>query len=152
MDYKGIFDGIWSFFGSGTSLQELYINPHLLTPQMWDCLAAAAKWSQDNAHVLQDVHWIGGDPAKEEIYGYAAWAPGKGVITLRNPSPNSQTISIDVQNIFELPEKSSSYFELSSAINKNDASSEMKVQKGKSFTVVLAPFEVKVFDALPMKN
>ncbi|MEO8820344.1 MAG: hypothetical protein ABI374_05865 [Ginsengibacter sp.] len=152
MDFKGISDGIWSFFASGTSLQELYINPHLLTPEMWDCLADAAKWSQENAHILQDVHWIGGDPAKEEIYGYAAWSPVKGVFTLRNPSPNSQSINIDVQKIFELPENSSSYFKLSSAINKNDASSEMKVQKEKSFNVVLAPFEVKVFDALPMKD
>lgn len=152
MDFKGISDGIWSFFGSGTSLQELYINPHLLTHEMWDCLAAAAKWSQDNAKVLQDVHWIGGDPSKEEIYGYAAWSPAKGVFTLRNPSPDSQTINIDVQKIFELPEHSSSYFELSSAINKKDTSSGIKVQKGKSFTIVLAPFEVKVFDALPVKD
>jgi hypothetical protein len=152
MDFKGISDGIWSFFGSGTSLQELYINPHLLTPEMWDCLAAAAKWAEENAKVLQDVHWIGGDPAKEEIYGYAAWSPAKGVFTLRNPSPDSQTINIDVQKIFELPAQIPSYFKLSSAINKNDPSSKMKVQKGKSFTVALAPFEVKVFDAIPLKN
>jgi hypothetical protein len=152
MDLKGISDGIWAFFGSGTSLQELYINPHLLTPAMWDCLAAAAKWSQDNAQVLQDVHWIGGDPAKAEIYGYAAWSPKKSVFTLRNPSPDSQTINIDVQKIFELPENLSSYFKLSSAINKKDASAEMKVQKGKSFVVKMAPFEVKVFDAIPVKD
>lgn len=152
MDMKNVSDGIWSFFASGTSLQELYINPHLLTPEMWDCLAAAAKWAQNNADVLQDVHWIGGDPAKEQIYGYAAWAPGKGVFALRNPSANPQTISIDVQKIFELPENSSSYFKLNNAINKNDTSSKMKAKKGKSFTVVLAPFELKVFDAIPVKD
>ena len=152
MDMKDISDGIWSFFASGTSLQELYINPHLLTPEMWDCLAAAAKWADENARVLQDVHWIGGDPAQEEIYGYAAWAPEKGVFSLRNPSTKSQTITIDLQKIFELPGNSAAYFQLSSAINKNEASSIMKVQKGKSFTVVLAPFELKVFDAVPIKK
>jgi hypothetical protein len=41
---------------------------------------------------------------------------------------------------------------LSSAINKKDASAEMKVQKGKSFVVKMAPFEVKVFDAIPVKD
>lgn len=152
MDMKDISDGIWSFFASGTSLQELYINPHLLTSEMWDCLAAAAKWADENAHVLQDVHWIGGDPAQEEIYGYAAWAPEKGVFSLRNPSTKSQTITIDLQKIFELPGNSAAYFQLSSAINKNEASSIMKVQKGKSFTVVLAPFELKVFNAVPSKD
>ena len=35
-------DEIWTFFGSGTNLQELYISPHLLTPVMWDELASAA--------------------------------------------------------------------------------------------------------------
>jgi hypothetical protein len=152
MDIKDISDGIWSFFASGTSLQELYINPHLLTPAMWDCLAAAAKWANENAHVLQDVHWIGGDPAQEEIYGYAAWAPAKGVFSLRNPSPNSQTISIDVQKIFELPGNSASYFKIMEIVHPENSSSEIKAEKGKVFTIVLAPFELKVFDAVPMKN
>ena len=152
MDFKDIADGIWSFFGSGTSLQELYVNPHLLTPSMWDCLAAAARWSQNNSDVLQDVHWIGGDPAKEEIYGYAAWQPGKGVFTLRNPSTKSQTISIDVQKIFELPENSSSYFTLSDAIHPGNILDKMEVKKGRSFTVTLAPFELKIWDAISVKK
>jgi hypothetical protein len=117
---------------------------------MWDCLAAAAKWSKNNADVLQDVHWIGGDPAKEEIYGYAACSPRKGVFTLRNPSSVSQTISIDIKKIFELPQGSTSYFTLTNAIG--DTSAELKVQKEKSFTIMLLPFELKVFDAIPLRN
>ena len=42
---KSVADEIWSFFGSGTNLQELYITPHVLTSTMWDELAAAAKAS-----------------------------------------------------------------------------------------------------------
>jgi len=119
---------------------------------MWDCLAAAAKWSQNNSNVLQDVHWIGGHPSKEEIYGYAAWQPGKGVFTLRNPSTKSQTISIDVQKIFELPGNSSSYFMLTDAINPGNISGKMEVKKGRSFPVSLAPFELKVYNAIPVKD
>ena len=89
---------------------------------------------------------------QEEVYGYAAWAPDKGVFSLRNPSSKSQTITLDVQKIFDLPENSSSSFKLSSAKNKNDTSSEMKVRKGKSFIITLAPFEVKVFDAFSLKD
>jgi hypothetical protein len=152
MDVKNISDEIWAFFGSGTSLQELYINPHLLTTPMWDCLAAAAIWSQNNADVLQDVHWIGGDPAKEEIYGYASWAPRKGVFTLRNASSKPQTIIIDIQKIFELPENSPSSYELRNAIHPSDIVSKMIVKKRKSFTITLAPFELKVWDAIPVKN
>ena len=152
MDMKNISDGIWSFFASGTSLQELYINPHLLTPAIWDCLASAAKWSDENAHVLQDVHWIGGDPKQQEIYGYAAWNPAKGIFSLRNPSEKLQKIRIDVQKIFELPENANASFKITDAIHPENISSEIKVEKGKTFEVELAPFELKVFDAVPVKR
>ena len=100
---KSVADEIWSFFGSGTCLQELYINPKLLTETMWDELAAAAKWSRANSDVLVDTHWIGGDPGKAEVYGWASWRPGKGILVLRNPSETPQEFSITPQAALELP-------------------------------------------------
>ena len=85
-DEKSVADEIWTFFGSGTNLQELYISPHLLTPTMWDELAAAANWSRANADVLVDTHWIGGDPGVGDVYGWASWQPRGGIVVLRNPS------------------------------------------------------------------
>jgi hypothetical protein len=152
MDMKNVSDGIWSFFASGTSLQEMYINPHLLTPPMWDCLAAAAKWSDDNKDVLKDVHWIGGDPAKEEVYGYASWSPRKGIFSLRNPSPVKKTFNVSLENIFELPATSSSSFELHNAIDPNDEASEKTVQPEKTFIITLAPYELKIWDAMPARD
>ncbi|SPE42168.1 hypothetical protein SBA3_500033 [Candidatus Sulfopaludibacter sp. SbA3] len=67
------------YFGTGTQLQEMYISPNLLSEQNWDDLAEAAKWSRGNAATLVDTHWIGGDPAKLEPYGWAAWSPAKAV-------------------------------------------------------------------------
>ena len=151
-DLKNISDGIWSFFASGTSLQEMYINPHLLTAPMWNCLAEAANWSRENADVLKDVHWIGGNPEKAEVYGYAAWNPRKGVFSLRNPSSHSQTINIDIGKIFELPEGATSYFMLTNAIHPKDTLSSIKARKGKWFSIVLAPYELKVFDAISIKE
>jgi hypothetical protein len=63
-------DEVHSYFGTGTELQEMYITPSLLSPQDWDVLAEAAKWSRANAEVLKDTHWIGGDPARLEVYGW----------------------------------------------------------------------------------
>ena len=152
MDLKNISDGIWSFFASGTSLQELYINPHLLSAPMWDCLATAAKWSHENSDVLKDVHWIGCDPAKGEIYGYASWASRKGIFSLRNPSPVAKTFRVNLKEIFELPEKAASLFDLQNAMNPKDKSSEKKVYSEKSFIVTLAPFELKIWEALPVNT
>ncbi len=152
MDMKNISDGIWSFFASGTSLQEMYINPHLLTAPMWDCLARAARWSNENKDVLMDIHWIGGDPEKGEVYGYAAWNPRKGVFSLRNPSGEQKTFEVNLKKIFDLPSDNKSVFELQNAINENDLSSNEMMNAEESYNVTLEPYELKIWDAVPVKK
>ncbi len=100
---KSVADEIWTFFGSGTCLQELYINPALPTKTMWDELAAAAKWSRANGDILVDTHWIGGNPGKSQVYGWASWQPGKGILVLRNPSDRPQAFEITPKAALELP-------------------------------------------------
>jgi hypothetical protein len=98
---------IRSYFGSGTQLQEMYVTPRLLTPAHWDALAESAKWSRRNASTLVDTHWIGGDPALLQPYGWAAWGARGGIITMRNPSDKVQAMAVDVTEAFELPEGTS---------------------------------------------
>ncbi|MBT8037457.1 MAG: enterotoxin [Verrucomicrobiae bacterium] len=100
---KSIADEVWSFFGSGTCLQELYVNPKLPTERTWDVLAKAAKWSRANRDVLVDTHWVGGNPGKAEVYGWASWRPGKGILVLRNPSDQPQAFKFTPKEAFELP-------------------------------------------------
>jgi hypothetical protein len=95
---------IRSYFGTGTQLQEMYITPRLLTPAHWDALAESAKWSRRNAATLADTHWIGGDPAQLQPYGWASWSPKGGILTMRNPSDKVQAMSVDVSEAFELPD------------------------------------------------
>jgi len=58
---------IRSYFATGTNLQELHIDPSLMSETTWDALAEAAKWSRSNSDVLADTHWVGGDPAQGEV-------------------------------------------------------------------------------------
>jgi hypothetical protein len=104
LNEKSFADEVWTFFGSGTNLQELYINPENLNEAMWDELAAAAKWSRDNSDVLVDTHWIGGDPGEGEVYGWASWRPGKGILVLRNPSGSSKVFTVKLNDALELPD------------------------------------------------
>jgi hypothetical protein len=92
-----------SYFGTGTQLQEMYVTPKLLSRANWDALAESAKWSRRNATTLVDTHWIGGDPALLQPYGWASWSARGGIITIRNPSDKVQPMAIDVQEAFELP-------------------------------------------------
>lgn len=143
MDDAGIADEIWSFFGTGTSLQELYINPHKLNTSNWDVLKDAAAWSQAYAGILSDVHWVGGDPALEAVYGYAAWGNGQGALTLRNPSPQSKTFTVSVRSVFEIPAGQTDSYVFTDA----RTGSQQALYTGKNFTVQLKPFEVKVLSA-----
>ena len=147
MKDKDIADEIWSFFGSGTSLQELYINPHKLNTTNWDCLAAAIKWSRFNADIMADVHWVGGDPAAGDIYGFAAWSPKKAVLTLRNPSNKAKTFRVNVSRVFELPVNSKVNYVF---YNAREAANKSPLFRGNSYSVTLQPFEVMVLNASPV--
>jgi hypothetical protein len=138
-----------SYFGTGTQCQEMYITPSLLSPQNWDDLAEAARWSRDNAGVLRDTHWVGGNPAWLEVYGWAAWSPGKGILTLRNPSNRAQVISIDVQRAFELPAGSPRTYSAKSPWKSDSGKSAITVHAGVPHELQLAPFEVVTLEFTP---
>ena len=143
MDNKNISDEIWAFFGNGTGLQELYVNPHKLSAADWDCIRDASNWSKAHAEQLADIHWIGGDPAKGEVYGYAGWSDKKGVLTLRNPTSQSKTFVVNVKKALDIPNGYGSDYSFYNA----RAKAHTQVYKGETFTIKLAPFEVKVMDA-----
>lgn len=143
MDDKDIADEVWAFFGTGTGLQELYINPHKLNSKAWDCIRDAANWSRANKKQLEDIHWVGGDPEKGELYGYAGWAGKKGVLTLRNPAGHPQAIVINAGEVFEIPggHLSSGYVFYDARKKGNP-----KQYSGGTVTIRLAPYEVKVMN------
>ena len=149
LDTKDIIDEIYSYFGSGTDLQEMYTHPSIMKPKTWDALAEAAKWSRANADVLVDTHWVGGDPAKDEVYGWASWTPRKGILTLRNPDDQAHSMSLDIATVFELPEGAPQNYRLKSPWRDDAQSGAIEVTAGRRHDFQLKPFEVLVFDATP---
>jgi len=140
---------IRSYFGTGTQLQEMYVTPSLLSDTNWDTLAESAKWARANADVLVDTHWVGGDPAKLEVYGWASWASRKGIIVLRNPADRPQEISIDVERVFELPAGAPRVFAARSPWQKDAGSPAVELRAGQPRIFRLQPFEVLTLDAAP---
>ena len=142
MDNKNISDEIWAFFGSGTSLQELYVDPHKLNSVDWDCIRDASNWSKAHAKQLADTHWVGGNPLKGEVYGYAGWADKNGVLSLRNPTAHTQTFIIHTRQVLDIPSSYSANYSFYDA--KTNAKTPLYT--GENFVVKLAPFEVKVLE------
>ena len=141
---------IRSYFGTGTQLQEMYVTPRLLTKENWDTLAESAKWSRRNAATLVDTHWIGGDPAALQPYGWASWTPRGGILTLRNPSDRVQGMLVDAQEAFELPDGAARVYQ---------ARNPFQVGRGRTIPtrfvatqpqrIDLQPFEVLTLELTP---
>ena len=150
-DPKDFADEVWSFFGSGTSLQELYIAPQMLTASMWDILAAGANWSRSNADVLADTHWVGGDPGEHQVYGWASWIPRKGVLVLRNPDDKPSSIMLDIGAAFELPPDAASAYRLVSPGPAAGKTPAVEVAAGAPHEFSLEAFQTIVYDAEPVR-
>jgi hypothetical protein len=138
-----------SYFGTGTQLQEMYLTPGLLSEANWDDLAEAAKWSRANADVLKDTHWVGGDPAWLEVYGWASWSRRKGILVLRNPSDKPQKMAIDVGRAFELPADAARRYVARSPWASDAALSPVELVAGTEHVFQLAPFEVLTLEMTP---
>jgi hypothetical protein len=140
---------VHSYFGSGTQLQEMYITPALLSPHNWDDLAEAALWSRANASILRDTHWIGGDPAQLQPYGWAAWNANHGILTLRNPSRSPQSITLDIASAFELPPSALQSYTAHSPWKADAAQPPLQLIAGHAHTFDLGPFQVLTLNANP---
>jgi hypothetical protein len=127
----------------------MYISHALLSPKNWDVLAEAANWSRRNAQVLRDTHWIGGDPGRLEAYGWAAWSREKAILTLRNPSDQRQSITLDVGQAFELPPGAPQRFLANSPWKDHQGAPPVWLAAGEEHVFVLNAFEVLTLEALP---
>ena len=109
-DYKSVLNELRCAFACGSGLVELYNDYDLMNTieggKLWSDLADLIKWQKDNADVLMDAHWVGGDPwtgSKAEVYGWAAWNGTKASLTLRNGGNDAQTIEITLREALEIP-------------------------------------------------
>jgi len=140
-----------TYFATGTQLQEMYITPSLLTKQNWDDLAEAAKWSRRNASILKDAHWVGGDPMKSEVYGWADWSPNKSILSLRNPSDKPQTFTVDIAKLLEMPATNFASWSVTPAYPDQIGMTPASFPVGSTTDITLAPFETLIMELKPSK-
>ena len=115
MDYDGIVREMRCAFACGSGMVELYNDYKLMDEikdnqgnagALWKDLAECIKGQQEQADVLPDAHWVGGNPwdgKKANVYGWAAWNGKKSVLTLRNPSTSAQSFTTTLREALEIP-------------------------------------------------
>ena len=136
-----------TFFGGGTLLQELYVTPDVMSDALWDVLADAATWARANADVLADTHWLGGGVAALQVYGWASWRPGKGIVTLRNPADQPRSFTLTLALALELPAAAPDRYALHDVWSTRPDLAGRTLAATDLLTLDLAPFEVLVLEA-----
>lgn len=157
MDYDGIVRELRCAFACGSGMVELY-NDYALTNsirggRLWGDLAEAIRWQKNNADVLPDAHWVGGNPwtgAKAEVYGWASWNGPKATLALRNPAASAATFRTTLREAFEIPAHVHGSFILTKAFGRQDAlaglSEDVAVDIDTPLTLSFPPSSVFVFN------
>ena len=122
LSYQAVLREMRCAFACGSGMVELYNDYALMNSinggRLWADLAECIQWQREQADVLPDVHWVGGNPwdgQKANVYGWAAWNGTKAVLALRNGSNSRQTFNTTLREALDIPATVSGSITLSKA-------------------------------------
>jgi hypothetical protein len=137
---------------------ELYVDRDLMAQEngrLWDELAECIKWARRNEDVLPDIHWVGGTPWDTDandgnVYGWAAWKPGKCTLTLRNSSASEKSLTSTLRRILDIPPSvTSDKVTFRNSFKNQRKISELighEVDIDQEITITMKPLEVIVME------
>lgn len=114
--YSAVLRELRCAFACGSGMVELYCDHYLMSNiadnngnkgALWADLAECITWQRNNADVLPDIHWVGGDPydgSNHNIYGWASWNGKKATLALRNGSNSEMTFTTTLREALEIPD------------------------------------------------
>lgn len=163
-DYQAVLREMRCAFASGSSMVELYTDYALMNKisgdgkkgKLWEDMAECIFWQQNNADVLPDAHWVGGNPwtgSKHEVYGWASWNGVKSTLALRNGDNNAQTFTTTLREALDIPAHVKGSIRLKSSFKVQDALEGMPeldtpIDIDRELTLVLPASSVYCFDGI----
>lgn len=155
-DYKNALNELRCAFACGSGMVELYCDYELLNSinngALWKDMADCLKWQREQADVLPDAHWVGGNPwdgSQHNIYGWASWNGTKATLALRNGDTKQKTYTFTLRQALDIPEGVNTTITLSKAFDQADLKGlEMGVALDidREYTVTLPASSVYVFN------
>ncbi|MCD7722797.1 MAG: hypothetical protein LUH82_02440 [Clostridiales bacterium] len=129
----------------GSSLAEFYLSESMMNEEKWQRLANVIEWQRKNFSILKNAMFLGGDPAKNNIYCYASWdKAGNGIVALRNPSNESAALTLTLNKLMGCPETLSGAKRFN-IYNKTGGESNDTYKYNDKINLTLNPFEIKIF-------
>ncbi len=158
-DYNAVLRELRCAFVCGSGIVELYTNCNLMNTinngKLWEDVAECVAWQKNNADVLPDAHWVGGNPwngSKQEIYGWASWNGAKATLALRNGGNSAQTYTFTLREALEIPANITGSIILTKSFNVQDAlqglTEGVAIDIDQQLTVTLPGSTVFAFDGV----
>lgn len=153
----------------GTGFWELYYSDSIMTKGKYEVNAEFLAWAEENFHILKNAKMFGGNPANGvklggigqstefEAYGFSAWDGEDGIISMRNPDDEVQTITFTLDRNIGLAESIKDKTLYSTGIHSynmpesgNDNYKEFTY--GQEVTVTLQPGETRLWSLSTTKD
>ena len=129
----------------GTRFIELYLKTPKLKDYDWDVLSEGLHWSY---HIFPTFHRsriYGGNPKRDEVYGYTGWTSNQGYISIHNPSRRTKTYTIILDRKFGLVPNSGNFY-LSSPIETSTQGLAKTYQYADTLKLTLKPREIRILN------
>ncbi len=136
------------YFARGVAMYELYISPDILSNDEWNALAQSLKWGKDNFDILMNTEMVGGNPSKGETYGYLHFNGNNGIVAVRNPKIEKDTINFTLSSEYGISEKLGNL--VMEQIYPRNIFSDKLYKCGDKVSVVLNGFETAIFNFYPL--
>ncbi|MDR2762039.1 MAG: hypothetical protein LBB88_05510 [Planctomycetaceae bacterium] len=132
----------------GTGFVEMYIKPKELSDYDWDVLAEGLQWTYEMFPTFNRVLMHGGNPRKNEVYGFTAWNNDIGYISLHNPADKPSQYSVYLNREFGLPAETAkdktNKFYINSPLEDSVKDLPETIQVGDKLTFQLQPKEIRI--------
>jgi hypothetical protein len=113
--------------------------------ERWKMLERAARWARAHQDVFRFGRMIGGDPARGEIYGFAAY-DRHGTLALRNPSAQSKGVDGNLAEILDLPKNEAGETYVLSSVFGQTGAIEGPRRAVDPMHLDLPPFEIAIVE------
>ncbi|HEM6082208.1 TPA: discoidin domain-containing protein [Streptococcus suis] len=128
----------------GTGFWEFYYSPSMLDDAKWQVNGEAVKWIESNFETLRNAVYHGGQPREGEVYGYSAWDPNNGIVSVRNPIDKEQSYELRLDRIVGMREGTTSLHRVTVLGDKRHDTSSV-TNYGDVLRITLKPYETVIF-------
>lgn len=129
----------------GAGFIELYLNTQKLSTHDWDVLAEGIQWAHEIFPTFTRSRMHGGNPRKQEVYGYTAWLKDQGYVSIHNPSGEKKSYTITLDRAFGLIPGSGTFM-ASSPMEDCMKGLRRTYSYGDTITFELEPKEIRVIN------